>query len=122
MKLIRITCAAAVLASMAALAILAQQLPTSGGAMVGAARDFLGGLSDEQKKQATFDFDSPERTRWWFTPRQDNATRTSTRKGLPLEAMSPAQKKAALALVKAGTSDAGNLAAVTIMSLEAILA
>ena len=35
--------------------------------------------------------------------------------------MSADQKKAALALVKAGTSESGNMAATTIMSLEAIL-
>ena len=35
--------------------------------------------------------------------------------------MSADQKKAALALVRSGTSEQGNVAAVTIMSLEAIL-
>jgi hypothetical protein len=122
MKLLRLTCAALVLASLAGLAILAQQAQTSGAAMVSAARDLLGVLSDQQRQQATFPFDDKERTNWNFIPLQDNTTRQSTRKGVPLEAISPAQKKAALALVKAGTSDSGNLAAVTIMSLEAILA
>jgi len=121
MKLIRFFCAGLVLASMAGLAFVAQQGQSSGGNMVDAARAFLASLSAEQKEQATFDFDDKERTNWNFVPLQDNATRKATRKGLPLEAMSPPQKKAALALVKAGTSETGNLAAVTIMSLEAIL-
>ena len=41
---------------------------------------------------------------------QDKKTRKYTRKGLPLEEMSAEQKKAALALVKAGTSESGNMA------------
>jgi hypothetical protein len=45
----------------------------------------------------------------------------STRKGLPLEDMTEEQRKAALELVKAGTSERGYTAATTIMSLESIL-
>src|SRR5581483_405746 len=43
------------------------------------------------------------------------------RKGLRLQEMTPAQRKAALGLLRAGTSEKGNVAAVTIMSLEEIL-
>jgi hypothetical protein len=89
--------------------------------MVSAAQGFLGTLTADQKKQATFDFDSNERFNWHFIPLQDKTTRKYTRKGLPLEEMSADQKKAALALVKSGTSEAGNMAVATIMSLEAIL-
>lgn len=121
MKLTKTIFAGAVLASVAGLALVAQQTAAPGGQMVAAAQKLLGGLSEEQKTQATFAFDDKERTNWNFVPLQDKA-RKSTRKGLPLEAMSPAQKKAALDLVRAGTSDTGNVAAVTIMSLEAILA
>jgi hypothetical protein len=121
MKLLRLMCGGVVLAAMAGLAVLAQQRTTAGAAMVAAAQQFLGTLSGEQKEQATFPFDSKERTNWNFVPLQTK-DRKSTRKGVPLEAMSPAQKKAALELVKAGTSESGAMAAVTIMSLEAILA
>src|SRR5207253_3923422 len=78
------------------------------------------GLQGEQKSKATFPFESKERTNWNFTPQQD-ASKKSTRKGVPLEDMTAAQKKAALALVRAGTSKSGNVQATTIMSLEAIL-
>jgi Protein of unknown function (DUF3500) len=122
MKLTRIAVAMLALVAVAGLALVAQQTTTAGAGMVTAAQKLLGSLSEEQKKQATFDYDDKERTNWYFTPRQDNATKKATRKGVPLEAMSPAQKKAALDLVKAGTSESGNVAAVTIMSLEAILA
>lgn len=121
MKLTRMLGGVVALASVAGLALVAQQTAAPGVTMVAAAQKFLGSLSDEQKTQATFAFDDKERTNWNFIPLQDNTTRKSTRKGLPLEAMSPAQKKAALDLVKAGTSETGNTAAVTIMSLEAIL-
>ena len=77
-------------------------------------------LSPEQKKQAIYDYASDERTDWNFVPLQDK-NKKATRKGLPLEGMDAAQKKAAMALVKAGTSETGNVAATTIMSLEAIL-
>src|SRR5205809_2483846 len=89
--------------------------------MVSAASDFVGTLKPDQKKQAIFDFDSDERFNWHFIPLQDKTTRKYTRKGVPLEEMSAEQKKAALALLKAGTSESGNVAVTTIMSLEAIL-
>lgn len=121
MKLLRLILGGLVLTSMAGLALWAQQRQAAGTAMVAAAQQFLGTLSDEQKEQATFPFDSKERTNWNFVPLQTK-DREPTRKGLRLEKMSPAQKKAALELVKAGTSESGAVAAVTIMSLEAILA
>src|SRR5439155_16959114 len=43
-------------------------------------------------------------------------------KGLPLEEMTAEQRKSALAILKAGTSDRGDTKATTIISLEAILA
>src|SRR5271165_6083862 len=89
--------------------------------MVIAARHFLDTLKPDQKAQATFPFEDKERTNWNFVPLQDNATKKPTRKGLPLQDMTPEQKKAALALVRAGTSESGNVTATTIMSLESIL-
>src|SRR5205085_1903412 len=108
------------LSSLAGLAYVAQLAEPSGTSMVIAAQSFLDKLKGDQKTQASFPFESKERTNWNFTPQQD-ANKKATRKGLPLEDMTPDQKKAALALVRAGTSDAGNVTATTIMSLEAIL-
>src|SRR5438034_718582 len=106
MKSTRILLCLAVLASMAGLAYVGQQAAPAGSKIVSAAQQFLDSLSAEQKAKATFDFDSKERTKWHFVPLQD-AQRKPTRKGLPLEDMSPEQKKAALALVAAGTSATG---------------
>lgn len=119
MKLSRLLLASAVLASMAGLALVAQQIQQSGGAMVSAADAFITSLKPDQKARASFGYDDAERTNWYFTPQQKN--KKYTRKGLPLQDMTAEQKNLALALVKAGTSEAGNLAANTIMSLEAIL-
>ena len=121
MKLLRLSLALAALLSFAGLAYFAQQAESSGMTMALAAQNFLDGLKPEQKSQATFAFDDKERTNWYFTPQQDNKTRKATRKGLPLEEMSADQKKAALLLVKAGTSEKGNITATTIMSLENLL-
>lgn len=120
MKTIRILLAMAALASLTGLAYVAQQTESSGSKMVKSAQAFLTTLSAEQKARATFDYGSDERTRWFFTPQQDKQKK-ATRKGLPLEDMSAEQKKAALALIKAGTSEAGFQSAVTIMNLESIL-
>jgi hypothetical protein len=120
MKLTRILVAVALLGGMAGLAYVAQQAESPGVKMAAAADKFLSSLSADQKAKAAFDFDSKERTRWFFVPLQD-AQRKPTRKGLPLEEMTAGQKKAALALVAAGTSTLGNQQAITIMSLEAIL-
>jgi hypothetical protein len=121
MKLARISLALAALLAVTGLAYVAQQAQSSGGAMVEAAAKFVAGLDAKQKGQAVFPFDSKERFDWNFVPLQNNKTREYTRKGLPLEEMSAEQKKAALALVRAGTSETGNVTAITIMSLEAIL-
>lgn len=120
MKLGRMLLAVVALATVVGLARVAQNGEPAGTKMVKAAGTFLAKLSDEQKAKAGFKFDSKERTRWHFIPLQDKNKKT-TRKGLPLEEMSADQKKLALALLQAGTSAAGNKAAVTIMSLEAIL-
>jgi hypothetical protein len=120
MKLLKISAALMVLAAVTGLAFVAQQADASGANMVSAAQAFVNSLSADQKKQASFDFDSEERFRWHFVPLQDK-DRKSTRKGLPIVAMSAEQKKAALALIKASTSEKGNVAVTTIMSLEEIL-
>lgn len=87
--------------------------PASGTAMVRQAQAFIATLSDQQKEQATFDYDSPERLNWHFIPR--------VRKGLPLKAMSNKAHKAALALVRSGLSQSGYEQATDVRSLEDVL-
>jgi hypothetical protein len=119
MKLTRMALALVALTLVAGLGYVAQQTESSGPDMVTAAQNFVGSLAAEQKSEAVFPFDSPERVNWQFVPREKDGQ--PTRKGLRLEKMTPDQKKAALALLRAGTSQQGDTAATTIMSLEAIL-
>ncbi len=85
----------------------------TGNHMAESASRFLTALDDSQKAQATFGFDDPERLNWHFIPRP--------RKGLPIKAMTPAQRALAFGLLQTGLGASGNLKATTIMSLEAIL-
>jgi hypothetical protein len=121
MKSFKLTLALVALAVVVGIAYVAQQADSSGPGMVAAAQGFIANLTADQKKQAIFDYDNEERFSWEFVPLQDPKTRKYTRKGLPLEEMTPDQKKAALDLVKAGTSNTGYVTATTIMSLESIL-
>jgi hypothetical protein len=120
MKLSRLVATLFLAACLAGVAYVGQQIESAGNSMASAAEELVGSLTDEQKAKAVFPFDSKERTNWHFIPMQD-AAKKPTRKGLPLQEMTGEQRKAALKLVKAGTSAAGNKAALTIMSLEAIL-
>lgn len=120
MKSLKILLAIVASFSIVGLAYVAQQVG-SGTNLVAAAETFVGTLKADQKKQAMFDFDSDERFNWHFIPLQDKETRKYTRKGVPMEEMSAEQKKAALALIKAGTSESGNVQVTTIMELESIL-
>jgi len=121
MKSVRFALALVVLGAVAGLAYVGQQSESPGDAQVQAAQAFLGALTQEQKEKATFPFESKERFNWNFTPQQDAKTREATRKGLPLQDMSAAQKQKALDLVRAGTSQQGDETAKVIMSLEGIL-
>ncbi|MGA2500414.1 MAG: DUF3500 domain-containing protein [Tepidisphaeraceae bacterium] len=82
--------------------------------MVQAAGNLLAALSPEQVAQATFEFENAERVNWHFIPR--------VRKGLPLRDMTSAQKALANAMLASGLSGRGYVSAVTIMSLDQILA
>jgi hypothetical protein len=121
MKSLKLTLALAALVVVTGIAYVAQQADHSGPSMVSAAQGFVKSLTAEQNKQAMFDFDSEERFSWEFIPLQNKDKTKYLRNGLPLDEMTAEQKKAALALVKAGTSESGYLAATTIMSLEKIL-
>ena len=85
-------------------------------AMTTAAEKFLAGLTDEQKKKATFPLDTEERVRWNFIP-----TNMFPRQGLPIKEMSEPQRTLAHDLLKAGVGPHGYTTATTIMELEKIL-
>lgn len=121
MKLTRLALLAVAGATLAAVVLVAEQAPPPGAKMADAATKFLGTLSPEQKKKATFGYDDPHRTAWFFTPQQDKQ-KNPTRKGLRLEELDAKQKAAALELLKSGLSATGYEQATTIMSLEQLLA
>jgi Protein of unknown function (DUF3500) len=86
---------------------------STGNHMAESASRFLATLDDSQKAQATFGFNDAERLNWHFIPKP--------RKGLPVKAMTPAQRALAFGLLQTGLGASGYLKATTIMSLEAIL-
>ena len=82
--------------------------------MATAANEFLTGLSDEQRSQATMPFDDPGRLDWHFIPKEK-------RKGLQVKHMDEKQRQAAHRLLESAVSQLGYKKARTIMTLEAIL-
>jgi Protein of unknown function (DUF3500) len=121
MKILRLFLVFAAVGTLAAVALISKDEAPAATQMAGAADKFLASLTDEQRKKAMFDFDDVHRVEWFFTPQQDNKTKTATRKGLRFEELSQDQKKLALELLKTGTSKTGYNQATTIMSLESIL-
>src|SRR5215217_5347498 len=79
-----------------------------------AAKAFLSSLTDEQKSKVVMDFAGEERTNWHFIPRP--------RKGLPIKEMTQEQRLLAHGLLATGLSHRGYTKAVSIMSLESVLA
>ena len=86
----------------------------AGNEMAAAANNLLVALSPEEKAKVAFDFADAERTNWHFIPRE--------RKGLPIKEMTQEQRLLAQALLATGLSHRGYSKAVSIMSLEAVLA
>jgi hypothetical protein len=78
--------------------------------MRSAAAAFIKTLDAAQQPIATFTFESEERLNWHFVPRE--------RKGLPIKAMTPAQRTALAALLHTGLSDKGYEKVERIRSLE----
>ncbi|WP_461096388.1 DUF3500 domain-containing protein [Spirosoma luteolum] len=74
---------------------------------------FIRLLTPAQRQQALFGFNDEERFDWHYVPR--------ARKGLPLRAMTPPQREAAMALLKSSLSQEGYERAVGIMDLENVL-
>jgi hypothetical protein len=120
MKLMRIAFFLLIVGLFSSLALMAEKEASVATKMSDAASEFLTSLSPELKKKVSFSFDDDHRVNWFFTPQQDKQ-RSYTRKGVPFEELSEAQQKAALELLKTGTSKKGYEQAVTIMSLESIL-
>jgi len=108
-------CVAAAIVALFACATLAG-VDRSSSAMAAAATRFLGSLTPEQRKQASFDFSSDERLHWHFIP-----TETFPRKGLTIKEMNQAQRGLAHDLIKTGLSQRGYLTATSIMDLENVL-
>ena len=88
----------------------------SSSVMTRAATRFLEALTPEQRQQASFAFDSDERTHWHFIP-----TEMFPRKGLLIRSMTEPQRRMAHDLLKAGLSQRGYLTATSIMDLETVL-
>lgn len=88
--------------------------------MTEAARRFLAGLDAEQQAQASFPLTSDERLRWHYIPTGPPPT-SWPRQGVPLKAMTPAQKDLARDLLKSSLSGRGYLTATAIMDLETTL-
>jgi hypothetical protein len=82
--------------------------------MAAAAQRLLATLTPEQTAKASFKLEDAERKNWHFIPR--------TRLGLPLKEMQYEQRLLAQALLSSGLSSRGYGKALTVMSLEAILA
>lgn len=77
------------------------------------ASKFLATLDDSLKARAVYTYDDSERFNWWFVPRSRN--------GLSFHDMNPAQRAAAMSLLKASLSGQGYQKASGILALEAIL-
>ena len=100
-------CAAAVIVS-------AQRSSRTAASMATAANSFLASLTPEQRRQATFAYDSAERLRWHFVPQFE-------RNGLQIKGMTEPQRKLAHELLKTGLSTRGYTTYTQIMQLENIL-
>jgi hypothetical protein len=81
--------------------------------LVASANGFLNSLDEKLNAKARYTMDNPERFNWYFVPRDRN--------GVSMRNLSDAQRKAALAMLKASLSDQGYGKAAAIMELEILL-
>jgi hypothetical protein len=78
-----------------------------------AAHAFLRSLDAAQRAKVVYPFADAERFNWHFVPKSRN--------GVPMKALRPAQKEAALTLLRATLSRQGYDKAIAIMQLETVL-
>jgi hypothetical protein len=97
----------------AGLALTIEDAAEPAPAMAKAADAFLAALDPAKRAQANFPFNSAERLDWHFVPRD--------RQGVPLEQMSPDERRAALALLRSGLSARGFTKVDAILHLEEVL-
>ena len=102
-----------VLSGIAGVVVSAQR---TSDAMVAAGQQFVDSLTPPQRQQTVFAFDSDERYKWNYIPDE-----MFPRQGLPLKAMSAAQRGRAEDLLKAGLSQKGYMTYTAIMQLESVL-
>lgn len=120
MKLVRVLLAGLAVTVVVAVAYVQKENEAPADKMMKAAQNFVSTLTPEQRKQAQFDFEDEERTNWHFIPMQDE-NKVPTRKGVIIKGMTEKQKKAAMALLRTGTSTSGFKQARMVMELESIL-
>lgn len=84
---------------------------------VSQAAELLNSFYPDQKKQTTFSFDDPAKTRWHYLPHS-----SFKREGLPLSQMTPDQIEKTYALLDAFLSDSGYDQMEQIIDLENYLA
>jgi len=92
------------------------QTQRSASAMVTAATAFVDALTPEQRKLAIFPLDASERTHWNFIPDE-----SFPRNGIPIKALTPAQRQLAHTLLQTGLSQRGYMTYSGIMELETVL-
>lgn len=80
---------------------------------VAAANTFIATLDEAAKKKMVYPFDTDERYAFHFVPKDRN--------GISWNELSPAQRRAAMGLLKSCLSEAGAKKAVDIMQLETVL-
>jgi Protein of unknown function (DUF3500) len=111
----RLAAALLVAATMAGAFVIAKTSDqrASGLRMAESAQTFLKSLTDEQRAQATFAYDDPERLNWHYIPR--------VRKGVPLKVLTPAARAAARGLIASSLSGRGFEQVTNVMSLDDVL-
>ena len=95
------------------LIVLCNSTVAAQNALVEKANKFLSSLPDPLKQKAQYKFDDEERFNWHFVPKSRN--------GISFRDFNPAQRDAALDLLKTSLSEQGYQKAMAIMELENVL-
>jgi hypothetical protein len=88
-------------------------MTSAAGALTSAVRAWLDRLDDHQRTQASFEFETPERFVWGYTP--------GPRKGLAIRDMRPDQRAASTAIVESAMSARTAREIAAIIELETVL-